>query len=308
MTPPTELDLSVCIVAWNVADDLRQCLQSLRAQEGTATVEVLVVDNASTDDTVGMLAGQFPSVRALANRQNRGFASATNQALALARGRHLLLLNPDTICPPGTLRTLVAFADAHPQAGIIGPKLLNPDGTLQPSCRRFPTISAALFRNTILSRLVPGAKAAADYIMAEWDHSSVREVDWVSGACMMVRREAYEQMGPLDERFFWGSEDVDYCLRAHRAGWQVLYTPEPAITHAVGRCSSQAVARSIVRVHRSMVRLYAKHFARSRLHLALVAGGIALRCGLLLAAWGLRWLWRRVYRRLVRRLLPGGAR
>jgi len=291
MSSPPEPDLSVCIVTWNVAADLRACLRSLAEQGGGVRLEVLVVDNASTDETVAMLEAEFPAVEVLANTQNRGFAAGTNQALARGRGPYLLLLNPDTICPAGAMRALVQFADAHPEAGLVGPKLLDPDGTLQPSCRRFPTLGAALFRHTLLGRLFPRARAAAEYIMDDFDHASVREVDWVSGACMLVRREAYAQIGPLDEGFFWGSEDVDYCRRARGAGWQVLYTPEPAITHAVGRSSSQAVARTIVRFHRSMYRLYAKHYARHRMYLPLIALGVSARCALLLAARGLEWLW-----------------
>ena len=290
MSVPPQPDLSACIVSWNVAADLRTCLQSLGEQGHGVRVEVLVVDNASSDGTPAMVEAQFPTARLIANTTNRGFAAGTNQALAQGTGRYLLLLNPDTVCPPGALATLVGFADAHPRAGLVGPKLLNPDGTLQPSCRRFPTLGAAVFRHTMLGRLFPRARAAAAYVMSDFDHAGVREVDWVSGACLLVRREVYEQLGPLDEGFFWGSEDVDYCWRAHRAGWEVLYTPEPTITHAIGRSSSQAVARTIVRFHRSMYRLYAKHYARHPLQLPLIALGIGARCVLLLAARALAWL------------------
>lgn len=281
-------DVSVCIVSWNVAADLRTCLASLREQVNPPELEVIVADNASADGTVAMLEQEFPEVKVIANRENRGFAAASNQCLRWARGRYLLLLNPDTVVPPDGLRRLVEVADANPDAGIVAPKLLNPDGTLQHSCRRFPTIAAAVFRHTLLGRLFPRARSEASYIMEDFDHQAERDVDWVSGACFMVRREAFEQVGELDERFKWGSEDVDYCMRMHRAGWRVLYTPATAIVHAVGRSSDQAVVASILRAHRGMYLLFSKHMAHNCLSRGLVWLGVWLRAGLLLAEWQLR--------------------
>ena len=144
-------DLSVCIVSWNVWDELRACLESLYPGENRASFEVIVVDNSSTDATVSQLPQRFPQVKLLANDSNRGFAAASNQAISAGRGRYYFLLNPDTVVPPGGLDELVSFAAAHPQAGVIGPKLLYPDGRLQYSCRRFPTPVAAIFRHTLLN-------------------------------------------------------------------------------------------------------------------------------------------------------------
>lgn len=275
------VDLSVCLVTWNVWEDLRCCLESLRASAGLL-VQVVVVDNASTDGTVAGLRESFPQVELIVNRQNRGFAAACNQAMAASQGRYLLLLNPDTLVPPGGLPELVAFADRHPEAGIIAPQLRYPDGRLQYSCRRFPTLTAAIFRHTFLGRLFPQVASVSDYLMADWDHQDVREVDWVSGAAMLIRRGLYEEIGPLDENFFWGSEDVDYCWRTHEADWQVLYTPTPHIIHAVGRSTDQAITRTIIRTHRSMYRLYRKHLATSSLKRALVWLGVGLRGGMIL--------------------------
>ena len=275
------VDLSLCLVSWNVWGDLCACLRSLRENPGLR-LQIIVVDNASVDDTVARVRAEFPEVGLIVNAENRGFAAASNQALAAAQGRYLLLLNPDTVVPPHGLEELVAFADRHPEAGIVGPQLRYPDGSLQYSARHFPTISAALFRNTWLGRAFPKARAVQAYLMTDWDHSEVWEVDWVSGAAMLIRREAYEQIGPLDERFYWGSEDVDYGWRAHRAGWKVLYTPTPSIIHTVGRSSDQAVRRTIVNTHRSMYRLYCKHLARNLLSCALIWLGVWVRAGLLL--------------------------
>lgn len=286
--PEPSPDVSVCIVSWNVAGDLRACLESLRAQRTPPSFEVIVADNASRDDTVAMLRAEFPEVKLIANAENLGFARATNQTLAAARGRYLLVLNPDTVLPPDALAQLVAVAESHPEAGMVAPRLVYPDGTLQYSCRRFPTITAAIFRNTFLGRLFPRARSAERYVMADWDHDSLRVVDWASGACLLIRREAYEQVGPFDESFIFGSEDVDYGLRMRQAGWQVLFTPEPTIVHAVGRSSSQAVVPTILRSHRGMFRLYAKHFARNPLSRALVWVGVWLRAGALILSWELR--------------------
>ena len=301
----TPLDVSVGIVSWNVADDLRRCLDSLRSQESPPALEVIVADNASSDDSVRMVREQFPEVELIENDENLGFAKATNQTLSAAEGRYLMMLNPDTVLEEESLRKLVAVADDHPEAGIVAPKLVYPDGCLQYSCRRFPTISAAVFRNTILGRLFPRARSAAEYVMADWDHESEREVDWVSGACMMIRREAFEEVGRLDEEFVWGSEDVDYCLRMHRAGWKVLFTPVTQVVHAVGRSTDQAVVPTIVRTHRGMYLLYSKHFASNVLAKAFVWLGVWLRAGLLIVSWEARRLLSGTIGRL-RRMRGGG--
>ena len=283
------LDLSVCLVSWRTWEDLRACLLSLGEQPGLS-LEIVVVDNASGDGTVERLREAFPQARVVANETNRGFAAACNQGLALASGRYRLLLNPDTWVPPGGLAELVAWADQHPRAGLVGPQLRYPDGRLQYSCRHFPTLTAGLLRNTLLGRLFPHAASVSDYLMADWDHAQARKVDWVSGAAMLIRRELYEQIGPLDEGFFWGSEDVDYCWRAPQAGWEVWYTPTPRIVHAVGRSTDRVVTRTILRTHRSMYRLYAKHMARGPLGRALGWVGVWLRAASVLAyAWG-KWL------------------
>lgn len=282
-----DLALSMVIVSWNVRNDLRACLESLR-QNAEVPHEVIVIDNASRDDTVPMLQADFPAVRLIANSDNRGFAAANNQGLQIAQGPLLMLLNPDTLVPPGGLRVLVDFANAHPEAGVVGPRLLNSDGSLQPSCRRFPTVWAAFFRHTIFGRWFPNVHWMREYLMCDWGHDEPREVDWLSGAAMLIARAAYEQIGGLDESFYWGSEDVDYCYRMHQAGWKVLYTPTPAIVHAVGRSTDQVIIPTIIRTHRSMQRLYTKHLARNAVSRALVTAGIWVRAFLLIITVWLR--------------------
>jgi GT2 family glycosyltransferase len=277
------IPLSIIIVSWNVQADLRVCLDSLKANSDTPH-EVIVIDNASRDGTLEMLRTDFPAVHLIANANNRGFAAANNQGLAVATGEYLMLLNPDTIVPAGALATLLTFAREHPEAGAVGPRLLNSDGSLQHSCRRFPTVRAALFRHTLLGRLFPNAHWMREYLMCDWGHDEPREVDWVSGAALLINRRAFEQIGGLDESFYWGSEDVDYGFRLHRAGWKVLYTPQPAITHAIGRSTDQAIIATIIRTHRSMQRLYSKHLARNPITRALVTLGIWIRAGLMIVA------------------------
>ncbi len=300
MTAPP-VRISVCIVSWNVREDLLACLHSLIPAAKGVPAEVIVADNASADGTVDVVRKRFPEVKLICNESNLGFAAATNQAMAAAGGQFLLLLNPDTVLPEGALGDVLEAADAHPEAGIVAPKLLNPDGTLQHSCRRFPTPAAALFRHTVLGRLFPNNRWAAEYVMTDWLHDEVREVDWVSGACMLVRRELCEEIGLLDEGFFWGCEDVDYCLRAHRAGWKVVYTPRPAIVHRIGASSDQRPDRTVIDFHRSMLRLYRKHFARTWLHAAVMWVAVWLRAGLLIGSRHARVAWERLLRALGRR-------
>jgi GT2 family glycosyltransferase len=268
-----------------------ECLRSLLSQQVEGGFEVIVVDNASADGTVEAVRENFPAVKVIANANNRGFAAANNQALAVARGEYVLLLNPDTVVPAGALGALLAVADQHPQAGALAPKLLNTDGSLQLSCRRFPNPWAALFRNTILGRLFPKEPWTREYLMADWPHDEVREVDWASGAALLLRRAAIEQVGWLDEHFFWGSEDVDYCKRLWEAGWRVLYTPQPAIIHRIGGSTDRAVLPTIYRRHASWYRLYAKHFARHWASRLCMWGLIWARAWLLALSWVATDLW-----------------
>jgi len=254
-----DFDLSVTICSWNTCEDLRACLQSLREVRDEANFETLVVDNASADGSAMMVAIEFPEVRLLAQTTNLGFTGGHNLALKERRGHHGMLLNSDTIVHQGALRALVHFLEANPKAGVVGPKLLNPDGSLQFSCRTFPNPVAAAFRNTFFGRLFPKNHYTRDYLMQDWDHASVRDVDWVSGAALVARGELIDQIGGLDPSFFMYCEDVDYCKRAGAAGYRVVYVPDGVITHAIGRSTDRAANRMIIRFHRSMFRYYVKH-------------------------------------------------
>ena len=250
-------------MSWNAKDDLRDCLASLpQGTDSFDAVEVVVVDNASSDGSPQMVEAEFPDVLLLKSPINEGFGAGNNRALMHLTAPYALLINSDATVYAGDIDRLLAFADATPQAGIIGPKVLNPDGTIQYSCRRFPTFAAGLFRNVYLGRLFPNNKPAADYLMQDFDHNETRDVDWLSGCAMLVRNEFIEQVGVFDaETFFMYCEDMDWCLRAHQADWRVIYYPDASVTHAIGHSSSKAASQMIVAHHRSMWRMYRKHRA-----------------------------------------------
>jgi GT2 family glycosyltransferase len=256
--------LSIVIVSWNVREDLRECLQSLLRDEGSrlesGEIEIIVVDNASTDGTAEMVNLEFPQVKLLVNSQNLGYTKANNIGINHSRGKYILLLNPDTIVHQGALQALIDCAESHPEAGIIGAKLLNPDGSVQRSARSFPDIGAGLFRNTFLGRLFPNNPFVRRYLLADFGYDEVREVDWVSGAAMLVRRDLIERIGGLDERFWAYCEDVDLCWRAWQAGYKVLFCPNAVITHKVGRSSDQRLVPSLIQHHKSMWLFYLKNY------------------------------------------------
>lgn len=271
------MDLSIVIVNWNTRDDLGRCLLALRPAAAHLALQVVVVDNASSDGSAALVARRFPEAEVLALRRNLGFAAANNLGLARCTGRYQLLLNPDCLVHAGALEELVADADAHPEAGLLGPRLLNGDGSLQYSCRSFPTPAALLLRNTFFGRILPRNPWVSGYLMSGWHHDQPRNVDWISGACLMVRADARAQFGDLDDSFFMYCEDMDWCLRAWRAGWQVRYVPGPAVTHLVGRSSDRRPVAMTVEHHRSMLRYVRKHYGRVAAALAapLIAARLA---------------------------------
>lgn len=250
------------IVNWNTRDELRSCLQTI-PDGGPVNAEVFVIDNASSDGSADVVEHEFPHVRLIRNKENLGFAKASNQGIAASHGRYVLLLNPDSEVQPGALSALVRFGDGNPEYGIFGARILNPDGSLQYSCRRFPTLAAGLFRNTILGKYFPHNTYLMDYLMANWDHTEVREVDWVSGCALTVRREVLDDIGAFDERFFMYVEDVDLAYRAKQKGYRVAYFPGATIVHARAKSSDKNPNRMIIAFHRSMYRFYRKHYARS---------------------------------------------
>lgn len=254
------IDLSVVIVNWNVSDLLRRCLHSILDTQ-CLTLDVIVVDNASADDSVEMVRTEFPGVHLIANADNRGFPAANNQGIAAARGRYILLLNPDTEVAGDALATMVAFADAHPDVGIVGPQLSYPDGSIQSSRRRFPTLATAFFESTWLKPYAP-RRLLERYEFLDRPDDVVQDVDWLYGAALMTRREAIEQVGPMDESFFMYSEELDWCRRFREAGWRVVYLPTAQIVHHEGKSSEQVVAARHIHFQTSKVRYFHKYHGR----------------------------------------------
>lgn len=254
-----DLELSILICSWNTLTDLRACLQSLLPEVEGKSIEVIVVDNNSEDGSQDMVANEFPWVALYPQYRNLGFTGGNNFGLGVRKGRHALLLNSDTIAHKGSIQALLDFLNSNPKYGIIGPKLLNTDGSLQFSCRKFPNPIAALFRNTPLGKLFPKNKFTQEYLMSDWDHSSPRAVDWVSGAALLISEDCLSFVRGLDPDFFMFCEDVDVCYRAHQAGFDVMYFPGAVITHKIGASTSKSPNRMIWRFHRSMHLFFKKH-------------------------------------------------
>jgi GT2 family glycosyltransferase len=250
-------------VSWNAKDDLRECLKSLEKfplSEAMGTMQVVVVDNSSKDGSDTMVETEFPNVTLVRSGANLGFGGGNNLCYKNLDADYAFLLNSDAFVHEGSLDTLISFANANPKAGFIGPKVLNLDGSIQYSCRRWPTFAAGVFRNVYLGKLFPKNAPASDYLMQDFDHNSTIEVDWLSGCALLVRRECLEEIGPLDEKtFFMYCEDMDWSLRAFNAGWKVMYYHEAIITHKIGGSSDAAADRMIMEHSRSMWRLYNKH-------------------------------------------------
>ena len=278
-------DIAVIIVNWNAREDLRHCLQSLLGDpKPVVDSSVWVVDNASSDGSPAMVASEFPDAHLIVNTENVGFSKANNQAIAQTDSRYAFLLNSDAAIHSGALEALVAYADAHPKAGVIGPRVLNPDGSLQFSCRRFPSLGAGFFRNTYLGRLFPNNKFARDYLMTDFDHAHDLPVDWVSGCAMLLRRDLIAEIGALDERFYMYCEDVDICQRAWDAGREVVYAPSAIVTHAIGRSSDKNADKMIVEFHRSWYEYDLKrHPKSSEIRRAAVYSGLWLRAAVRIA-------------------------
>lgn len=288
------MDLSVIVVSWNVRDLLRRCLQSiLAAVDGSApprTLEILVVDNASADGSAAMVQAEFPTVRLIANDRNRGFTAANNQGLAASRGRYLLLLNPDAELLDGALAAMVGCMEAHPEVGVLGPQLLYPDGSVQSSRRRFPTVATALVESTVIQEWWRDNRVLRRYYMLDTPPppGEPQPVDWLVGACLLVRRAVYEQVGGLDEGFFMYSEELDWCRRIKDAGWQVLYLPTARVIHHEGKSSEQVVPARHIHFQSSKVRYFRKH--HGRLTAELLRGFLLATYLYQAAREGLKWL------------------
>ncbi len=257
------MKLSVIIISWNTKALLYECLESLYADlENSGLInnsEVFVVDNNSADGSSEMVANSFSRVKLIANQDNKGFGRANNQALKMAIGEFVLLLNPDAKVLPGAIAELLSFAEQNHKAGIVAPQLLNTDGTIQRSCRAFPSISGMFYELSGLSRLFPKVSAFRKYKMLDFDHKHLDQVDQPEGACLLIRKSVLDQVGIFDEKFFMLFEEVDLCLRIKKAGWQIWFNPSSKVIHHYGQSIKQVKAKMIISSHNGMFYFWSKH-------------------------------------------------
>lgn len=255
------IDLSIIIVNYNTKQLTLNCLKSVYESVTNYSYEVILIDNASRDDSVSVIQEQFPQVRLIPNTENLGFAKANNQGMRIAEGRYVLLLNSDTVIEPDTLGIMIRFMDDDPTVGASGCKVLLPDGSLDKACRRgFPTPLATLFYVSKLSKLFPKNPKINAYHREDLDPNESYPIDCLVGAFMMVRREAIEQVGLLDENFFMYFEDTDWCYRLKEAGWTNYYYPKTTILHYKRASSRNKPMWITYEFHRAMTLFYNKHY------------------------------------------------
>jgi GT2 family glycosyltransferase len=262
-------DVSVVVVSFNSLPWLERCLESVRGYE------TIVVDHGSTDGTLELVRERFPDVR-LVEQENRGMGGGNNAGMRLAAGRLFLLLNSDAWVVGDAVERLAAFADEHPDAAVVGPRLLNLDGSLQPSARAFPTLWRLATEYLFMRKLAPRSRVLNSFYEGGFDHDEVRQVDWLFGACLLVRRDAVDQVGLFDEDFFMFSEETDWCYRFRQAGWKVYFVPNAEVVHVGGASHGGRLFAENVRGH---LRFLAKHGGAGEAERArrLLLAGVRLR-------------------------------
>jgi GT2 family glycosyltransferase len=278
------MDLSVIVVTYRSRPHIADCLRSIDRARGALALEALVVDNASDDGTLAEVRAVAPWARIRETGDNLGYARAVNIGLRESAGAFALVLNPDCVVEPDAFAALHAWMTAHPRCGIAGPLIRNPDGTIEYTARTFPGAAAFLFnRYSLLTRLWPGNPWSRRYLLSDWDHASPRTVDWVTGACMLVRREAVAQVGGMDEAYFMFNEDVDWCHAMKDAGWSVDFVPAARVTHAIGASRLKVADRVILERHRGMLHYFRKYHRVHPLLDACVAAFVMMRARVMLA-------------------------
>jgi len=275
MTVRGAAELAVIIVNYNTGDYLERCLGSLETHRGDVGIDVLVIDNASVDGSHTRAIAAHPWARLIENRENIYLSPAWNQGIRATDAPYVLLLNPDTEWWVGTLADYVAVARAHPRAGIVGPMIRNLDGTVYPSGRPLPSVVDAVGHGFV-GPIMPDNRFTRRYHMEGWDRTTEREVDWVSGACMLLPRKVFEDVGMLDESFPLFAEELDMATRLRDAGWSVLYTPDVEVLHAVGISRGRSRRMSVMH-STSVYRYYRKHRAAGWRKLTLPFAWTALR-------------------------------
>jgi GT2 family glycosyltransferase len=253
------MDISVVIVAWNAKHYLELCLESLAEAPPRRSMEVIVVDNASADGTAEMVEARFPDVKLIRSNENLGFAKGNNVAIRQCSGRYIALVNPDVIVFPGCLDALADFLDQNPKVGNVGPRVFNPDMTQQSTCRRFPTLWNNFCSATGLATAFKNSRFFAGEHMFYFPHDRTLPVDVLVGCFSMIRRETFNQVGLLDENLFMYGDDVDWCRRCWKAGWQVVFFPGARAIHDRGKITAPYPVRFAVAQQRSVLYYWRKH-------------------------------------------------
>lgn len=260
---PALPDLTVSVVNTNNRAQLEACLRAIETNTRSVLLELIVVDNGSTDGSAEMLAREFHNVLVIRNSERMGFAASHNRALERGTGRYLIILNDDTAILPGCFENMIRFMDAHPDAGACGPRLSNADGSLQRTANRFPTLLFGIFEALSLNRIFPDNPVQRHNVYADWDRTTTRAVDAVSGAALLIRRTAMAQIGLLDPNFFIYSEEIDWCYRLHARGWRVYYLADARVTHFGGQSTATRAPEKFHDIHwASFLYYYRKHFGR----------------------------------------------
>ncbi len=255
------MKLSIVIVNWNTCAYLVGALRSIYESHPPFPFETIVVDNASTDGSAETVASEFPQVRLIANQENVGYARGNNQGMEVSTGDYVLLLNPDVVLPPGGLERALEILESRPDVGVLGVKLVSPDGRVQRSVRGFPYPLTVFFEGSGLAKLFPASRAVNAYRMSWFNYDREAEVDQPMGTFLLIRRKTLEDVGLMDERFPIFFNDVDWCYRAKRRGWKVLYSPDVAVTHYGGGSTRQVRGRMAWESRNSLLRFFRKHYS-----------------------------------------------
>lgn len=253
------ISLSIVIVTWNGKKVVDQCLDSLAHRAHDPTKEVIVVDNASTDGTLEMIREQYPHVKLIANSANLGFAKANNIGIEQSKGRYISLVNSDVVVPEGCIEKAIDYMERNPAIGMLGPKMRLPDGTIGQSCMGFPTLWNWFCRALALDHLPAARKVFGGFLRTDFQYDRVEDVDVLTGWFWMIRREALDQVGPLDERYFMYAEDIDWCKRFHQARWRVVFYPDAEAIHCTAASSKLAPVRFYIEMHRANMQYFRKY-------------------------------------------------
>ncbi len=264
-----QIDLSIVIITWKMRDLLQKCLTTIYQYTSEIKFEIILIDNNSQDGTVEMIENSFPQIQLIKNEVNRGVAPARNQGLKLALGKYILILDADMELIENSILSLFKFMERTPSCGIVGAKLVDSYKNLQYSCKRFPSFFALVFRRLENFSLIENSKTLSRHMMKEWDHKSIKEVDYLIGACQFFRKEVIDKIGFYDDKIFYGPEDIDFCLRVWNGGWKVCYFPLTQIIHHEQRITKNNFFSAITFKHLlGIIYIYLKYKGRIKVHTA----------------------------------------